>query len=92
MEYKNTNSSPSAPAHFLSVTKSVLVLRERNWYYHVNPARQNLFIWGMSRKFRLDISLDGLLVTIVVSHSFRASTNYTITMAPRMVSIDFGFS
>ena len=27
-----------------SLTKSVLVLRERNWYYHDNPARENLFI------------------------------------------------
>ena len=26
-----------------SLTKSVLVLRERNWYYH-DPARENLFI------------------------------------------------
>ena len=26
-----------------SLTKSVLVLRERNWYYHDNPARENLF-------------------------------------------------
>ena len=74
---QDTNSSPSAPAHFLSettfrpglpwsssgrneqneisltktrailvetssLTKSVLVLRERNWYYD-NPARENLF-------------------------------------------------
>ena len=26
-----------------SLTKSVLVLRERNWYYNDNPARENLF-------------------------------------------------
>ena len=41
----NTNSSPSAPwAHiFVSDKKCVLVLRERNWYDHDNPARENLF-------------------------------------------------
>ena len=27
-----------------SLTKSVLVLRERKWYYHDNPARENLFM------------------------------------------------
>ena len=31
----------------LSLTKSVLVLRERKWYYHDNPARENLFETGV---------------------------------------------
>ena len=56
------------------------------WYFHEECSK-----WSMLRKFRLDIPLDGILVTIFVSHSFRASTNYTITMAPRMASINLVF-
>ena len=35
-----------------SLTKSVLVLRERNWYYHDNPARENLFILIFPKSFQ----------------------------------------